>query len=247
MNISLRFRLNQDTLPPAHEQLTDMWKVACLLEPLGFPIDQWFPPADTPENSKRNPAFDANGPTPAAVAVFGTENVEEEHPGLSMFAVWNGKEGPGGASFDLKLSVLAGNPVCNFSLIEKKNPGFDSYALVRDLVVGLLDIWPAASIEVGPNKYFMTQQVFPKKPGAGWMLYLPLEITKTKLPEAAELVPVMRGRKRRGTIIVSVASEVFSSENRDHVETANAIEIRLSDQGLLPLFKDTQLLTQPEL
>jgi hypothetical protein len=54
------------------------------------------------------------------------------------------------------------------------------------------------------------------------------------LPEAAELVPVMEGDKQRGTLIVSVADEVFSVDNADHVRIANAIEVRLADQDLLP-------------
>ncbi|RQR34837.1 hypothetical protein DIE22_16255 [Burkholderia sp. Bp9142] len=105
-------------------------------------------------------------------------------------------------------------------------------------VKGLLDIWAPASIEVGPYKYFSMQQVFPNKPGAGWKLYLPLKITAKQLPEAHELVSVMDCRKQRGTIVVSVADEAFSAENPEHVEVANAIEVRLADQGLLPQYKD---------
>jgi hypothetical protein len=66
------------------------------------------------------------------------------------------------------------------------------------------------------------------------MLYVPKTISSTQLPEAAELVPVMEGDKQRGTLIVSVADEVFSVNNADHVRIANAIEVRLADQDLLP-------------
>ena len=66
------------------------------------------------------------------------------------------------------------------------------------------------------------------------MLYLPSAITREKLLEAAELVPVMEGKKQKGTIIVSVADNVFSIDNPDHVRIANTIEIQLADQDLLP-------------
>lgn len=49
-----------------------------------------------------------------------------------------------------------------------------------------------------------------------------------------DLVPVMEGDKQKGTIIVSVSDSVFSADNPAHVKTANAIEIRLADQDLLP-------------
>ena len=66
------------------------------------------------------------------------------------------------------------------------------------------------------------------------MLYLDRAITPKELPEAAELVPVMEGGKQKGTIIVSVTDEVFSADNPEHVKIANAIEVRLADQDLLP-------------
>jgi hypothetical protein len=39
-----------------------------------------------------------------------------------------------------------------------------------------------------------------------------------------------------GTVIVSVADDVFSIDNPEHVEIANRIEIRLADQDLLPTY-----------
>ncbi len=75
------------------------------------------------------------------------------------------------------------------------------------------------------------------------MLYLPRVLTVQQIPEARALVPVMgkddKGKdKQLGTIIVSVTDEPFSDENPEHVKIANAIEIRLVDQGLLPRFSD---------
>jgi hypothetical protein len=75
------------------------------------------------------------------------------------------------------------------------------------------------------------------------MLYLPRVLTAQQVPEARALVPVMgknaKGKdEQQGTIIVSVTDEPFSDENPDHVRIANAIEIRLVDQDLLPRYAD---------
>lgn len=68
-------------------------------------------------------------------------------------------------------------------------------------------------------------------------------LTVQQVPEARALVPVMgkdeKGKdKQLGTIIVSVTDEPFSDENPEHAKIANAIEIRLVDQDLLPRFTD---------
>jgi GTP-sensing pleiotropic transcriptional regulator CodY len=59
-----------------------------------------------------------------------------------------------------------------------------------------------------------------------------------QVPEARDLIPVMDGKKRIGTLIVSVVDEPFSASNPEHVKIANAIEERLVDQDLLPLFTE---------
>jgi hypothetical protein len=52
-------------------------------------------------------------------------------------------------------------------------------------------------------------------------------------------VPVLGAdKKQTGTIIVSVTDEPFSDQKPEHVKIANAIEIRLVDQDLLPRFAD---------
>ncbi|SAL29547.1 hypothetical protein AWB64_02523 [Caballeronia sordidicola] len=81
-------------------------------------------------------------------------------------------------------------------------------------------------------------QVFPNRPGAGWMLYLPRVISTKEVPEARDLIPVMEGKKQKGTLVVSVIDEVFSADNPEHVMIANAIEERLVDQDLLPRYAE---------
>ena len=81
-------------------------------------------------------------------------------------------------------------------------------------------------------------QVFDHRPGASWMVYLPHVLTLAEVPEARDLIPVMRDGNQQGTIIVSMTDDVFDVSNRDHVKAANDIEIRLADQDLLPRFID---------
>jgi hypothetical protein len=97
-------------------------------------------------------------------------------------------------------------------------------------------------VSVETASYF-DKKVFKDRPGVGWMLYLPRVLTAQQVPEARALVPVMgknaKGKdEQRGTIIVSVTDAPFSDENSEHVKVANAIEIRLVDQDLLPRFQD---------
>ncbi|WP_454688518.1 hypothetical protein [Achromobacter aloeverae] len=74
---------------------------------------------------------------------------------------------------------------------------------------------------------------------SSWMLYLSRVITAEQVPEAQALIPVpVGGKKQTGTIIVSVADEVFSSDNPRHVELTPQIEVRLADQDLLPRYAD---------
>ena len=239
MNISLTFRLNANQLPSEAEQLRDLWRVALLLEPMGFPLKGWYPPADTPEHSLLNEAFDKSGPTSAAIAMLKAEQQDRKTPGLRSTGAWNGKEEGGALVFNTSLSVLANNPICTFSIQEKQAPSFGEKDHLLRLAVGLLKIWPASSMEISPYKYFSMQQVFPDRPGVGWMLYLPQVLTAQQVPEAGALIPVLGEKKKRtGTIIISVADEPFSADNPEHVRIANKIEVRLVDQGLLPRYAD---------
>ena len=81
--------------------------------------------------------------------------------------------------------------------------------------------------------------VFPGRPGAGWMLYLPKVLTVSQVPEAEALVPMPEpGKNQTGTIIVSVTEAAFSDRDAEHVRIANKIEVRLVDQDLLPRYAD---------
>jgi hypothetical protein len=89
-------------------------------------------------------------------------------------------------------------------------------------------------VQVAPADY-LDNSVFPDRPGAGWMIYLPFAIDARQVPEAADVIKIMddKGKTQRGSLIVTVA-ETFDVQNSEHVKTANAIETRLVDQDLLP-------------
>ncbi|ELY2669561.1 immunity 52 family protein [Cronobacter sakazakii] len=69
------------------------------------------------------------------------------------------------------------------------------------------------------------------------MLFIPAIILPHLIPEAARVVPVMKGNRQTGTIVVST-DEIFDGNNIEHIRKANDIEIRLLDLGLLPLMTE---------
>jgi hypothetical protein len=239
MQIFLKFHLQQATLPSRQEHLGDLWKVGKLLESFGFPIEDWYPPAATRKKSLASPAFDHHGPTSAALEML---RVRDEKSKTTDFefrrtGVWSGKEKGRRGAFSTVVSSDVGNPTCLLNLQLNEVEALEDASNMQRFMFGLLDIWPAAFyINVGPLMYYTTHQVFPDRPGVGWMLYLNEVITAAQVPEAAAVVPVMSGDKPKGTIIVSVDDNVFSVHEAEHVKTANAIEVRLADQDLLPRY-----------
>lgn len=235
MFISLAFQLQRPILPSREEHFGTLWEIAQLLQPFGLPIDIWRPPARTRKKSLVHAAFDHNGPTSTALEI---QRVQDEKDGMTNYrrtGVWSGNEKGIGGALSVSFSSDPSLPICLFNLQFDEVQALDDTRNMQQLMLGLLDICPlAANIQVGPFRYYTAHQVFPKRPGAGWMLYLPKAIARHEVPEAAELVPVMESGRQKGTIIVSVSNDVFSIDNADHVKVANAIEIRLADRDLLP-------------
>lgn len=159
----------------------------------------------------------------------------ETYPGLRSLGAWNGIEDDGGIVFT-DMPTVGG--LCTCELDPDGIPGLQESDTVAQIVADVTSIWPASSIQVGPYKYFSQQQVFEHRLGVAWMLYLPQTLTVDQVPKAGALVPVMDGKKRKGTVIVSVTDETFSADNPDHIRLANAIEVRLVDQGFVPQFME---------
>ena len=201
-------------------------------------LDGWLLKGNTKDEAYLYQVFDATGPTVAAHAVL-TESLKTGVD-LKMVSVWNGHEGAKGASLQY-VGRLA--PETSMIVLRAKPAAFSSSV---DPVVGLIlktvGLLSPSMVSLETASYF-DLKVFKDRPGVGWMLYLPRVLTAQQVPEARALVPVMgksaTGKdEQRGTIIVSVTDEPFSDENPEHVRNANAIEIRLVDQDLLPRYAD---------
>lgn len=239
MNIKFPYRSGIESLPSIYEHLKQLWQVAMLLDTIGMPLEDWCPPADTPNNARRNVAFDKNGPSPAAVAIFHEEEKADPSEKFRILGVWNGKEDDGGAVLLHKLSIASNHSRSSFELNSKGVQALEKKENIVQIINTLLEIFPAPFIQVSPPPYATRHAVFEDHPGVGWMLYLPEILTPAQVPEAPELIPVLdKDNKRKGTIVVSVPNETFSVKNKEHIKVANAIEIRLADQDLLPRFSN---------
>jgi hypothetical protein len=233
LNIDLTYRLSEPQMPAAEAAYDRLWQFASVLTRANLPIESWHPVASNKKATLRNTAFDANGPTSAAIAVAKRSKLSSG-PIARSISVWNGLYENGGAM--LSDQHVIDHHLCVVKLEVDGIDAFRNFATVVELVSEAVHIWSASSVQVGPFKYFFEQKVFELRPGAGWMLYLPRVVAGRQVPEAGRLIPVMDGNQQTGTIIASVVEGPFSAANPDHVKVANAIEVRLAEQDLLPLF-----------
>lgn len=127
-------------------------------------------------------------------------------------------------AFTSALTISPELPTCIFDLQTNKVPEILVKNNMLIVLRKLLEIWPVRWVEVAPYKYSSTKKVFPKRPGVGWMMYLPIPLTVQQVPEAAELIPV-KGKQGQpdGTIVVSIADEPFDANNPEHLSMANRI------------------------
>jgi hypothetical protein len=240
LTLDLQFRRQVDKLIPVEEQLSELFVLAQYVSSWSPLLSRWFlTSSKSKEEALLYEAFQSNGPTTAAVAVLREKSRGVED--VRSVSAWNGQEAPAdGASMSSTTSVLGRPDRIDFRLTV--NPTVRDWRQGAALLQHAARIWPAAFATFSPF-YYSESAVFKDRPGAGWMLYLPRVLAAQQVPEARALVPVMgkdaAGKEeQRGTIIVSVTDEPFSDENPEHVKIANAIEIRLVDQDLLPRYAD---------
>lgn len=235
ININLLFRPATGVLPTLEDLYQRLWRFAKLLEDkAGLSLSSWHPPAPTEKDALGYLAFDGDGVTADTIRLA-HQYSNPQYADMPNGGAWNGKEGIGSAVFSTMYNPH-GPSHTEFSATEPVN--LKNYPAVLDLVEGMLQIWPALAVEVGSFKYSSQKQVFPDRPGAGWMLYLPRRIEIEQVPEARMLRHVRDLNGTEGTIMVSEIDELFSADNSDHVTVANQIEIRLADQDLLPKYAD---------
>ncbi|MGD7195678.1 hypothetical protein [Ralstonia pseudosolanacearum] len=105
--------------------------------------------------------------------VGGGKAKTKELAGWREAGVWNGTEDTGGVVYTSSPTIVPRPARCTFRLSSKRVTALSNKELVLPVVLGLLEIWPALTLEVSPYKYTSVQEVFPDRPGVGWMLYCP--------------------------------------------------------------------------
>lgn len=232
--LELQFRRASDKLPTLDEQLDELFRFSRVVAAFSPLLAEWFLTGENKADALRYPAFDTNGPTTAALAVLRTQNVKADD--LRSISLWNGADKGDGARLSSRCSALGRPDAIEFGI--KANPVVTDWQIAANWMAEAVRIWPALFATFAPF-WHSDKRVFKDRPGVGWMLYLPRTLTVKEVPEAQALIPVENADKKQiGTIVVSVTDGPFSDENPDHVKAANAIEIRLVDQDLLPRFSD---------
>jgi len=197
-------------------------------------LDAWLLKGNTKAEAFLYEVFGPAGPTTAAIAAL-TESLKHDVD-PRIVSMWNGRDGSEGASVQY-VGRLA--PETSMVVLRAKPGAFaKDWKPAASLVHKCIELWLPTVVGIESAGYF-DKKVFKDRPGVGWMLYLPRVLTFQQVPEARALVPVLGADKKQiGTIIVSVTDAPFLDENPEHVKVANAIEIRLVDQDLLPRYVD---------
>ncbi|MBW0447582.1 hypothetical protein EN871_21775 [bacterium M00.F.Ca.ET.228.01.1.1] len=199
----------------------------------------WFLGGSSIADAQRFPIFNGNAIRKEAIDELQRKTADDSD-NAKFIGIWNGdsRKGCGGSiDFCIDSTVFANTFELTVNEMTAKTSRLGNYRSAADVVEKVVEIYTPSNLTFGPRKY-QAKQVFEDRPGVSWMLYLPHVLTPAQVPEARDLIPVTRDGNQQGTIIVSVTDDVFDVSNREHVEAANDIEIRLADQDLLPRFVD---------
>lgn len=221
-------------------QLQELYEFSRVVAPYSELLQRWFlSSANSKAEAQMYEAFDANGPTTAALAVLKQKN--QGFSDLRSISLWNGADADvESAGLSSRVNTLGRPDTIEFSF--RLKPEITDWRVPVSWLAKAISLWQPSFCTFGPF-WYSDHKVFNDRPGASWMLYLPQILTHQQVPEARALVPVIgkdaKGKdKQIGTIIVSVVDEPFSDVNSEHVKVANAIEVRLVDQDLLPRYAD---------
>lgn len=238
-DISILFRPTIASADPTETVFLHAATAINAMRPRHEKLGEWFLKGDTLDQAHLYPFLDGQGqPTSVARAVFNARNVRNETSGR-VLGLWNGEPRELAASMSyLHKGSQAEVDLMNISLKSALLPTSSD-----EVIATIADLARHFDARLISNVSHDYDPVFPDRPGVGWMLYLPGTLTARQVPEAQALVPVLgtdpRGKPLRiGTVLVSVTDGPFSDRNPEHVKTANAIELRLVDQDLLPRYAD---------
>lgn len=233
-----QYKIDLNHPPALDDDLRKLFELRQHLRQLSPKLTEWFLGGNSKEEALLYSAFDESGPTTAITAVLREKYRKDKSNFISRpIGLWNGEEGLEGATMGGLYRQVKEPSLVHF---ETEIIDFLEYPKVLSTTRKFIDLWNPLFVSIEPTFY---DPVFKSRPCVGWMLYLPRVLTVQQVPEARALVPVMgkdeKGKdKQTGTIIVSITDETFSDENPEHVKIANAIEIRLVDQDLLPRYAD---------
>ncbi|WP_063893072.1 Imm52 family immunity protein [Burkholderia ubonensis] len=195
----------------------------------------WRMQGDTLADAQASEVYGGDG-QPSSTALSALEN-EYRGETASSLGIWDGSADDSiGASIEV---FACGGDFPDTVSVSARGSFIENKDIVADLVARVAQEFAPAVITAAPDGY-QEKQAFDDRPGVGWMLYLPFELTAQQIPEAQELIPVhsVDGKKRLGTIVVSIKDEVFSVDNEEHLTVAHNIESRLISMDLLPLLTD---------
>jgi hypothetical protein len=233
-----QYRFDPERVPDQFDDLTALFRFRQHLRTLSPHLKQWFLGGNSKKEALLYEAFDEHGPAAALIAVLREKERMKTKTNLATVrsvGFWNGEDDDNGASMGVLFRDQGGPCIAN---LENNCPDIISYEAVRSVVTAMVEIWSPLFVSAAPIFY---DSVFKDRPGVGWMLFLPKVVTGGQVPEARDLVAVYGPDKKQiGTIIVSVTDGAFSEQNPEHIKIANAIEVRLVDQDLLPRFTDLQ-------
>lgn len=218
-----------------------MQKAAALLSTWGkydhwMNLEHWLVATGDEEGSFRYPVFEGAVPGTSALAYYREFQRDYEPDDPRYLCFWNGQLNRGGrSSYSDQYNHSCGSPEIICLTVDHMERWQHPSSLVEALKESAKLFSPRAMF-VKPASY---TPVFFDKPCVAWMLYLPLQLSNMQVPEAARLEPVHDASGQLiGTIIVSVADATFDIGNPAHVRIAHDIEVRLTDQDLLPRYPD---------
>ncbi|NRR29039.1 immunity 52 family protein [Oxalobacteraceae bacterium] len=220
----------------ANEILDELHTFSKVLAVVSLKLTGWLLKGKSKKEAFLYDVFDANGPTSAAAAVLTEKLKNDIDP--RIVSMWNGHDDDGDGAAIKYIGRLPPE-ACLMTLNMESEAFTGDWKAAAELVTKAVLLWHASVVTVETSGYF-DHRVFKDRPGVGWMLYLPKVLTVQQVPEARALIPVLGSDKKQvGTIIVSITDAPFSDQNPEHVKIANAIEVRLVDQDLLPRYADS--------
>ncbi|MCC8402935.1 immunity 52 family protein [Paraburkholderia sp. MMS20-SJTN17] len=243
MNISEQHRDRSDLSSSDWEyHLRRLLPVVSVLKETDRRLGEWYVKGMTEQEALQRRVYEDMAPSTAAIDFFSKKYRGKGKDKPKTIGIWNGiNSDEEGASIRIGIDGkgLFAKSI-EIEINEKDESSYSrlgNYISAAGVIEKIVNAYGSLYVTLGPHSY-NAEKTFDDRPGVSWMLYLPHVLTLAQVPEARDLIPVMRDGEQQGTIIVSVTDEVFDVNNREHLKVANDIEIRLADQDLLPRFVD---------